>query len=199
MDRVAQRFDFHAGAQTRRAEPCAAPPSSACVKPAALFKSRFVVVAATVAVASCGDDPVTLSAPDDPVVPDAIVPTDSVPPTLSDVFVGNALVSVLNTRGRVVLSAELADDDSGVRTVLAHFDTPTGAAITSFVTLSRVSGTNRAGTWSGILDIAPNTGIGTWTLAVLRAEDAARNAASWDSAALDALGFAITLQVVGSG
>ena len=140
-----------------------------------------------------------LSAPDDPALPHEAMPTDTIPPTLSDVFVDRARVAVLNRRGLVVVSAELADDDSGVITAFALFSAPTGAPISGLVLLDRVAGRKTDGTWSGTLEILPNTGIGTWTLALLHVQDAAGNAATWRDEDLEALGLATTFEVVWSG
>ncbi len=125
----------------------------------------------------------------------AVAP-DTLPPELETVVLSTNRVAVQNQAGELTVGVRFRDADAGVRSAIAQFSGPGEASITGVVTLELTGGDAHAGLWEGILVIPANTGIGTWRLSVIRAEDGVGNVGIWREAELEARGLAASFEVV---
>jgi Big-like domain-containing protein len=123
------------------------------------------------------------------------VDPDTVPPVLVDAELSTERVGVQNQSGEITLTVRLSDDRSGVSAGLAQFSGPSGAAITAIVQLSLQDGGANTGVWQGPLSIPANTGVGTWTLALIQAEDSDGNVSVWREEDLRARGLDLAFEV----
>jgi hypothetical protein len=124
--------------------------------------------------------------------------SDTTPPTL----VSFNMPSAINTTGGpqpVTVTMRLTDDFAGVFGVSAELRSPSGNQ-TFFVVFQRVSGTVLDGVWQGAMatpdgNFPPFTESGTWTVSTVRLSDAVSNRVVHTTATLEALGFAVSLEV----
>lgn len=104
-------------------------------------------------------------------------------------------VSLSGQTELVEISATLEDMGTGVTLATAQFGGPSKARFTQFTQLQRVSGDRQSGRWQGTIGVDASSGVGTWTLLLIRADDAAGNTARYDTDELRELGVPVELQV----
>lgn len=128
-----------------------------------------------------------------------VIDPDTVAPILFDVFADPTKVNLTRGSATVVITAELRDEGSGTKSVLAVFAGPQGTGLSTLVTFSRLSEDVEAegavfGIFEGFLTIPASTGAGTWTLAALQADDRSGNSRSWGATELE--NFGLTVEII---
>lgn len=164
-----------------------------------------VTTAGTVTALAAGVTSVEAVTPDVEGVATLLIDSDTIPPRLADVFPDRSRVNVFQRPGAIRIRAEFDDRESGTRGALATFNGPLGAGITGIVGLDPLpadsaSVPNEPGVtrtaFAGFLQIPANVGVGTWTLAAIRADDRAGNVRQWGIDDLEELGLSIHITAV---
>lgn len=126
-----------------------------------------------------------------------LVDPDTIAPLLTNAFVDFSAVSVFQRTATIRLDVHLEDSGSGLKSALAFFTAPTGSGATGLVTLLKVEDPGAPPSdltvFQGVLAIPANTGVGTWTLSLIQADDKAGNVGRWGTLDLEALGLTVEI------
>jgi hypothetical protein len=119
---------------------------------------------------------------------------DTQPPTLTTFTFSPIAVNTTTNPATINVTAQVADNLSGVQEVFTYFNSPSGNQYAR-ANLSLASGTDLNGTWTGIATIQAFSEPGTWTVSYVYVGDNVGNYQEYYTAQLQALGFPINLQV----
>jgi hypothetical protein len=131
---------------------------------------------------------------------------DTSPPKLVGLHLGPTSVNVSFAQQSIGVVVELTDDISGVDYSCRNFcfsalvlQSPSGQQTqgSANYNFSLSGGSLLTGAWSTFITLPRYSETGTWKIAYLYFRDGAGNAASFDTAGLQALGFPTNVQVVG--
>jgi hypothetical protein len=103
-------------------------------------------------------------------------------------------VNTTTNPATINVTAQVADDLSGVQEVFTYFNSPSGNQYAR-ANLSLSSGTGLNGTWTGTATIQAFSEPGTWTISYVYVGDNVGNYQEYYTAQLQALGFPTSLQV----
>jgi hypothetical protein len=119
---------------------------------------------------------------------------DTQPPTLTTFTFSPLAVNTTTNPATINVTAQVADDLSGVQEVFTYFNSPSGNQYAR-ANLSLSSGTGLNGTWTGTATIQAFSEPGTWTISYVYVGDNVGNYQEYYTAQLQALGFPTSLQV----